>query len=131
MHELAVCQALLSEVCDVVDAQGPATVSRITVCVGPLSGVEPALLERAFYLARAGGPAAEAELVLESGDIRVRCRACGTDSKATPARLVCGCCGDFHVDLLSGDELLLRRVELIRGISPEDNGAGVGKVCHV
>jgi len=44
--------------------------------------------------------------------VRVRCRGCGAETMATANRLVCGACGDWHTDLLAGDELLLLRVEL-------------------
>jgi hydrogenase nickel incorporation protein HypA/HybF len=112
MHELAICQALLDQVQVVSTEHANADVSRITLCVGPLSGVVPELFERAFYLARAGGPAAHAELVIESTAVRVRCRSCGAESQATPARLVCAACGDYHTDLLDGDQLVLKRIEL-------------------
>ncbi len=118
MHELAICQALLDQVHAISTEHADADVSRITLCVGPLSGVVPELLERAYYLARAGGPAAGAELVIEGSDVRVRCRSCGAESEATPTRLICGVCGDFHTDLLDGDQLVLKRVELIQPGAP-------------
>ena len=44
MHELAICQALISQVEDVVRERS-ARVKRVLVGIGPLSGVEPRLLE--------------------------------------------------------------------------------------
>jgi hydrogenase nickel incorporation protein HypA/HybF len=44
--------------------------------------------------------------------LRVRCRACGTETTPVPNRLVCGACGDWRTDLLAGDEMLLLSVEL-------------------
>ena len=112
MHELAVCEELLGQVRATARAHGAKGVGRITVVVGPLSGVEPDLLDRAFAIARAGEYTAEASLVIETAAIRVRCRGCGEETAARPNRLVCGACGDFHVDLVGGDELLLARIEL-------------------
>lgn len=128
MHELAVCQALLDQVQIVTAEHAGVSVSRITVAVGPLSGVVPELLVRAFEVARAGSVASAAELDIQHTPIRVRCRSCGIESQASATRLVCGWCGDFHTDLLSGDELILQRVELIgqssqRPVSKEE--------CHV
>ncbi len=119
MHELAVCQSLLDQVQMVAAENEGLRVSRITLMIGPLSGVVPDLLERAFTVACAGGIAAEAELVIHPVPVRVRCRSCGTEGEASPTRLVCRWCGDFHTDLLSGDELILQRVELTR-----DDAAG-------
>jgi hydrogenase nickel incorporation protein HypA/HybF len=108
MHELAVCQALLTQVERV--ARG-ADVRRIVVRVGPLSGIEPRLLERAFGFARAGGSAAAAELAIEPAAVRVRCLECGAESGATANRLLCAACGAWRTRLLEGDELVLQRVE--------------------
>jgi hydrogenase nickel incorporation protein HypA/HybF len=44
----------------------------------------------------------------------VRCEACGVETAATPSRLVCGRCGDWHTRMVSGDEMLLASVELIK-----------------
>lgn len=111
MHELAVCQALLTEVERSARQAGAATVRRVVVRVGPLSGVEPELLARAFEVARAGSIAATAELALQRAPARVRCRDCGSEHEVPPNRLLCGACGSWRTDLRAGDELVLQRVE--------------------
>jgi hydrogenase nickel incorporation protein HypA/HybF len=114
VHELAVCQGMLRQVMDIVRQEQARIVTRILVRIGPLSGVEPQLLAQAFPIASAGTPAAGAVLELESLPVRVRCEQCGAESDTSPNRLLCGTCGDYHTRLLSGDELLLVRVELER-----------------
>ena len=74
--------------------------------------MEPDLLQRAFPIAAAGTVADHAQLVLDTVPIRVRCESCGAESEAAPNRLLCGACGDWHTQLLSGDEMLLASVEL-------------------
>ena len=111
MHELAICQALLEQV-EGIARQHAATVSRVRILVGPLSGAEPHLLEQAYVLARAGTAAEDSELVIESGPVRVRCRSCGTESTATVNCLLCAACGNWQTELARGDELLLLKVEL-------------------
>ncbi len=111
MHELAVCQALLTEVQRVAREARAGAVRRVVLRVGPLSGVEPQLLARAFDIARAGGNAAQAELHIEPAAVRVRCLECDAEQDATARRLVCGRCGSFRTRLLAGDELILQRVE--------------------
>jgi hydrogenase nickel incorporation protein HypA/HybF len=88
-------------------------VTSITIRIGPLSGVEPDLLQHAFPMARAGTVAAEARLIVERLPIRVRCEQCDAETEATPNRLLCGACGDWHTRLVSGDEMLLASVELL------------------
>ena len=113
MHELAVCQALLTQVQRVAAEHGARAVRRVVLKVGPLSGVEPQLLRRAFDVARLGGIAAEAELSIEPVAVRVRCRECEAETDAAANRLLCGRCGAWQTQLLSGEELVLQRVELV------------------
>lgn len=114
MHELSVCQSLIGEVERVAAAHGAAAARRIVLCIGPLSGIDMAQLRAAFTVARAGTCAADAELEIEDTPVRVACRECGAESAATVQRLVCGRCGGWRTSLVSGDEILLRTVELQR-----------------
>ena len=110
MHELAICQALIGEVVEVANAERAASVSDVYVSVGPLSGAELPLMQNAFPIAAAGTVADCATLHLEPSPIRVHCTACGVESGAAVNRLVCARCGDWRTTLVSGDELILRRV---------------------
>lgn len=112
MHELAVCNALMSQVRATAVQHGAESVGRITVRVGPLSGVEPDLLRHAFPIARGGAFTDEAELVIETTTIRIRCRVCGNENEAAANRMLCAACGAYNVAVCSGDELLLASVEL-------------------
>ncbi|MBT8101513.1 MAG: hydrogenase maturation nickel metallochaperone HypA [Gammaproteobacteria bacterium] len=112
MHELSVCMSLLDQVAAIARERGASKVTRIELRVGPLSGVEVDLLRHAYPMAAAGTIAVDAELVIESADVVVRCSLCGAESDAKPNRLLCGSCGDFRTNVISGDELILQRVEL-------------------
>ena len=118
MHELSVCQALIRQLDAIARDEQAARITRVVVHIGPLSGVEAQLLRQAYPIASAGSPAADAELVLESLPIRVRCERCGAETEAKANRLVCGACGDYHTRLIGGDELLLTQVELERAEAP-------------
>ena len=113
MHELSVCQALLGQVEAIAQEHRAKGVEKIVLRIGPLAGVEPRLLREAFPIARAGSVAASAELQIEILPIKVRCESCGAESEAAANRLLCGACGDWHTQLISGDELLLASVEMI------------------
>ena len=120
MHELAVCQALMEQVASIALEEQADHVTAIHLGIGPLSGVEPRLLEQAFSIARAGSIAADAELVVKSMPIQVSCKQCGQLTEALPNRLVCGHCGNWRTSLVSGDELQLQHVELVRqAMEPE------------
>lgn len=112
MHELSVCLSLMQQIESIAVERDARKVVKITLSIGPLSGVEPALLRNAYPLAAAGTIAADAELVMETPDIKVRCSQCDSETTVMPNKLLCGSCGDFRTRIISGDELVLMRVEL-------------------
>ncbi len=113
MHELSVCQALLKQVLDIAQDYPGHQVETITLKIGPLSGVEPQLLEQAFPIASVGTLAEAAKLIIEQLPVTVRCLQCGAESEVLPNRLLCQHCGDWRTQLQSGDEMLLASIEFI------------------
>lgn len=113
MHELSVCLSLLGQLERIAGEEHSTAVTRLELGVGPLSGIEPALLRQAFPLAVAGTVAEGAVLDIVTIGVRVRCTVCEAESDTRANKLVCQSCGDFRTRLISGDELLLNRVELV------------------
>ena len=111
MHELSVCLALIGQL-EEIARQRQARITEARVGIGPLSGIEPQLLAAAYPLACAGTVAEGSILAIEERPLRVRCRHCGAESDASPNRLLCGDCGDWHTDVIAGNEMLLLQVEL-------------------
>ena len=70
------------------------------------------LLEHAYPLAAAGTVAEDAQLVVVTVPVRVRCRTCKAETEAASNRLLCGSCNDWQVDVIAGEEMLLQRVEI-------------------
>ncbi len=102
--------------------QGANRVDRIVLSIGPLSGIEPVLLRRAYEAACLQTVAENADLEIETGAIEVECRSCGASGEAEVNRLLCPACGDWKVNLLKGDELLLLRLEVSDITRPSGNG---------
>jgi len=114
MHELSVCQALMTQIEQVAQQHQAIEVPQLIVQIGVLSGIEPELLQQAFTIARTASPMTQQSvLVIELLPIRVHCSRCDRESIATANRLLCGHCGEWQTRLVSGDELLLKSVELI------------------
>jgi hydrogenase nickel incorporation protein HypA/HybF len=126
MHELAVCQALLRQVLDISACRGRRQVGRVSLRIGPLSGVEPALLRSAFPLAAARSACADAQLLIEESAIEVVCRACRSASTAVANHILCARCGSWRVEVTKGDELLLVEIELLD--EPLSCGEALGHV---
>jgi hydrogenase nickel incorporation protein HypA/HybF len=118
MHELAVCQALMNQVENIAAERNARSVVTITIGMGPLSGVEAQLLKHAYPVASAGTIAEGAVLVIQDLPVRIKCNRCGCESEASPNKLLCAECGEWHTTLISGDELMLMSVELEKSDAP-------------
>jgi hydrogenase nickel incorporation protein HypA/HybF len=112
MHELAICQGLMNQLDRIAADNHASHVEKIYLHIGPLSGVEPELLQSAFTLACVNTVAEQAQLIIQSLPVKVYCNRCDSESEVSTNRLVCAQCGNWQTILLSGDELLLQRVEL-------------------
>lgn len=126
MHELSLCLALMEQVESIAAQHGARRVESISLRIGPLSGVEPVLLENAFPLAATGTVAEGARLEISRSDVVVVCSQCSARSTVLPNRLICGVCGDFRTRLESGDEMLLASLELMDVSPPPGDPEGAG-----
>lgn len=112
MHELSIAQSLVDQVEDLARTHNANGVHLIRVRIGPLCGVVGELLATAFPMAAAGSLSENARLEWAESPVRVRCRTCHAESQAAANRLVCGQCGDWQTEVISGAELILESVEL-------------------
>ena len=112
MHELSVCRGLVQQLEQLAAEHQARGCKTVRLQIGPLSGIEPQLLQQAFPIASADSRARDATLVIEVMPVRVRCNSCGAETDAVPNNLSCGLCHDWHTQLLSGDEMFLHSVEL-------------------
>jgi hydrogenase nickel incorporation protein HypA/HybF len=115
--------ALMDQVTAIARQHGARRVERIELRVGPLSGIDVPALRQAYPLAAAGTVAEEATLAFEPAPVRVRCTRCGAETDAAANRLLCGECGDFRTQLVSGDEMLLLRLELVQDSDGRESGS--------
>ena len=110
MHEMAICAALIRQIESEAGKHRASGVEKVVITVGPLSGVEPELLKRAFSIAKENTLAHNAELECKEGRVRVACTECNKESDATINTLVCGECGSWRTRVVEGDSLLLNHV---------------------
>jgi len=110
MHEYSLVQALIHRVEREVRAHDATGVHRVTVRIGRMGGVEPALFTTAFEHGRVGTICERAELELKTEDVRWECDACGCEIAQGDA-LVCASCG-WPARLTGGDALVLEQLEL-------------------
>lgn len=112
MHELSLCDDLLSQVVTIAAQNNAQSVASITVQIGALSGVEPILLETAFSLIKEGSIAEQAQLIIQSSAVTIFCKKCGEKSEVATNHLLCHACHSHETDVIKGNELILASVEL-------------------
>jgi hydrogenase nickel incorporation protein HypA/HybF len=108
MHELAITESVVSTV---VDCVGGRKVTRVMLEIGKLSGVVPDALRFSFDVCTAGTQLESAELEIIEIEGRARCRACAGEVELPDFIAVCPC-GGIDLEILSGDQLRIREVEV-------------------
>lgn len=111
MHELALCEAVLSVAQQAADGR---EIVRVKVRVGQLQRVLPESWEMCWRMATMGSSAAESVSKLAEAPARIRCLSCGSEG-APRAPLDCAACGGHAITILAGEELVVEEVELRGG----------------
>jgi hydrogenase nickel incorporation protein HypA/HybF len=123
MHETALVRSLLAQVEHLRHEHGGASVERIVVEIGPLSGVEPLLVRGAFEeFAPLTDTAATAELQIEETPLAAECNGCQAEFKIPAFQFVCPACGSTAVRVTRGDEFRLLSVDI--AVPAEDARSG-------
>ncbi len=108
MHELAITQSVVDAVLEKLPEE---RVTRVSLTIGMLSGIEPDAVRFCFELVTAGTGLQGADLEIARPVGRAHCRRCDTDFTLDTLILLCGCgSADVHVE--SGQELSIRSVQV-------------------
>jgi hydrogenase nickel incorporation protein HypA/HybF len=114
MHELAIAEALVSGVTDKLGAEPEIErVTRVIVEIGRLSGVVPDAVRFSFEVCAQGTPLENAALEIVEIEGMGRCRACGAEVAIGGPWAECGRCGDGRVEIVRGQELRIKGIEVI------------------
>jgi hydrogenase nickel incorporation protein HypA/HybF len=110
LHEYSIVQALVDRVSAEARSHRASSVSRLTVRIGELAGVETSLLSAAFLAFRGGTICEGADLVIQTVAARWECPRCGNRIDRGEV-LACRTCG-VPAHLAEGDEIVLDRIEM-------------------
>lgn len=112
MHETSLVQALFRQVETLAAAHPGRRVTAVRVHVGPLSGVEPLLLNEAYDRLAPHTVAADAQLLLELVPMTAMCNDCRREFTTDEPKFVCPHCGGRDVRVLAGDAVVLESISL-------------------
>jgi hydrogenase nickel incorporation protein HypA/HybF len=108
MHELAITQSVVEQI---RGRTGDAKVVRVALEIGRLAGVVCDSVRFCFEVCARGTPLEGARLEIIQTPGRARCRACAASFEVSGLISICGC-GSADLELLSGQELKIREVEI-------------------
>jgi hydrogenase nickel incorporation protein HypA/HybF len=108
MHELSITQDIVEAVC--ARAAG-ARVLRVVVVIGKLSAVLPDAVRFCFDICCEETPLAGAALEIVEPPGVVRCRTCSVEFEIERPFARCAC-GSTELEWISGEQLLIREIEL-------------------
>ena len=108
MHELSITRNIVSLV-DERAAGRP--VKRVKLAIGKLAGVEVQAVRFCFDVVAQGTSLEGAELEIEEPEGRGTCRDCGDEVAMKRLVAVCPCERRGRIDIIGGEELLVREME--------------------
>lgn len=123
MHEYSLVRALLSHVrAAVVFSEAPPVANRrlvlsVTVSCGPLSGVEPLLVQQAFEVLKQDASNTvcdftRAQLAIEEKKLTAECTQCSKEFEVQDFVFRCPICESSSIRVTGGEEFRLLQVEI-------------------
>ena len=109
MHELSITQSIV-EICE-QNAAGRRVLS-VTLELGQLSGIVPDAVEFCFEACTRGTLLEGAQLIISSIPPMGVCHDCGAEFSVSAYYDSCPSCGGFTVELLRGEELRVKELEV-------------------
>lgn len=114
MHEMAIVNNLLNE-CEKIRKENKAKkIVKIKVSIGRLAGVEAHYLKEAFFAFTADKNSSyyNCDLEVVDKELILYCNDCKKDFTQEKNEFRCKICNSLNIEIISGEELLLEKVEL-------------------
>jgi hydrogenase nickel incorporation protein HypA/HybF len=112
LHELGITQSIVEIAERTAKEQQAVKILSVTVEVGSLSGVVAEALEFCFEACSNGTMLEGAQLLIETVPARARCRNCAREFPLDELLACCPDCDGAASDLLSGEELRIKEMEI-------------------
>ena len=112
MHELGITQSIVEIAERTAKQQGVGKILSVTVEVGSLSGVVPEAMEFCFEACSKGTLLEGAQLLIDNVPARARCQNCAREFLLEELLACCPECDSAASELLSGEELRIKEMEV-------------------
>jgi hydrogenase nickel incorporation protein HypA/HybF len=112
MHEISICENIRDVLEEQARAQSFDTVKRISLEIGPLSGVEIEALKFGFDAVMSGSLAEGAALDIIETQGKAWCFSCGQTVAIAARYDPCPNCGSHELKVTGGEELRIKELEV-------------------
>jgi len=112
MHEYSIVQSLIDLADENAKKNNAKKVIKLEIKVGVLSGVEIPLLQTAFDTFKEDTICHDAEFIIVSQPIVVKCKECKKENQLEKNEYYCPNCNSQNLEVLDGEEMYLMSLEL-------------------
>ncbi len=112
MHEMSICESIVSVIEQQAVAQSFSRVKRVRLEIGPLAGVELEALRFSYDVVTKGGIAEGSALEVIEMPVTAWCMPCAKPVTVRERYDPCPDCGSYQVQITGGDELRIRDMEV-------------------
>jgi hydrogenase nickel incorporation protein HypA/HybF len=111
MHEIGIARDLSLIVLDTAGKENLTKVTKVSIRFGQMVQIVPDIFEFAFREAVRDSIAQDAELNIEVGDIKMKCKDCGVEFQIKDNMFSCIVCHSTDIDIIQGRELFIKSIE--------------------
>ncbi len=111
MHEFSIVSSIFSIIEDVARENNLTSIDKVSLTIGKMRQVVPVAMEMAFEAITKGTIAEEALLEMEFLPIVMQCKSCSHKFDVEENVYICPSCDSAQLEMLQGQELLLKNIE--------------------
>lgn len=112
MHEISICESILNILKEQARLENFETVRRVSVEIGPLSGVDIEALKFGFDVIMKDSLAEGALLDIVETQAQATCLDCGATATISQRHDPCPQCGSHDLKITSGKEMRIKELEV-------------------
>ncbi len=112
MHEYGIVQSLIESCEENARANDATKVTKVTIKVGVMSGVEPQLLSEAFNTFKEDTICDGCEFVMNIQKVKVRCNSCEKENELEKNEYICPSCESTELSVIDGEDMFLMQLEM-------------------
>ncbi len=131
MHEVSLVRSLISQAIQAAEPVTPAGIRTIRVIVGPLTGMEPALVQQAFDALKDSASLTDCQLAIDEQRLEAMCLDCEQKFIVNNFVFYCPRCASPRVRITQGDDFRLVSIDVDDEVRAESQSHSVGVIARL